>query len=174
MKNTNKLIFTLSMIFTTNICLAEIYQWTDEDNNVYFSDTPPVSNEYLIVYSSLESEKIYGWKNDNGKSEYSDKQPINISGDQITELVFDTSTEYPKDNEQYSIINQAKRMSEYTSQLIKTREDKEFARQEQYRIAQQQEIMRMEEHLRKYGYGPKPYYYPYSNSMNRYSSQYIY
>lgn len=162
----NSLFTTFVTFLTMGVCqnvLAEnIYQWTDEDGNIYFSDVSPDNSSTMMAYTNSISEKAYQWKDSEGNVHFSDAQPNDAITVEINELEFDQFDENTADAEKYSIVNQADRMRNYRLQLIEEREDRERAKLEQYRIAQEQEILRMEEQLRKQGYGPKPYYYPYN------------
>ena len=43
--------FALSLAATSTLFASEIYKWTDEEGNVYFSDRPTVGAEHLAIRS---------------------------------------------------------------------------------------------------------------------------
>ncbi len=43
--------FALSLAATSTLFASEIYKWTDEEGNVYFSDHPTVGAEHLAILS---------------------------------------------------------------------------------------------------------------------------
>lgn len=123
-------------LFTSqNGLSATIYQWTDEEGIVHFSDAPPKGNESL----------------------------------EIQEMEYITFANENADPDEYSIINQLERMTEWRRQTEDERMARKQMQLEETRLAQERNSYRLNAGLNTQVYYPATYYYPYQGHFGGYN-----
>jgi hypothetical protein len=137
------LILATILFASQNALTATVYQWTDDEGIVHFSDTPPKGNESL----------------------------------EIQEMEFVTYVQNDADNDEYSIMNQLERMSEWRRQTADERMARKQLHLEEKRLAQESHANRYNNNLPTRTTYSQPVYYPYSgyfggfNSFNRFNQR---
>ena len=119
------LTLAAALLASQNALPATVYQWTDEEGIVHFSDKPPKSNENLDIQ---EMEYLTNTRNDAGSDEY-------------------------------SIMNQLERMSEWRRQTEDERMARKQLQLEEKRLAQEQHANRYNNLPSRTTYS-QPLYYP--------------
>ena len=157
-----------------NVMAGNIFQWSDEEGSVHFSNVPPKDTSIVIAYKNSTADKTYQWTDEEGGIHFSDMPPVNALTTGLREITIDHFDNNAIDLQQYSIVNQVERMAERRK---KNEEDKllrKRLKQEEYRMAQELEIIRLNEQIRIQGYGPRPDYYPYSQQYTYHKPQHTY
>lgn len=158
------LLLPLMLGISKNVIAGKVYQWIDEEGSVHFSDVQEDDTSTVIAYKSSVNGQAYQWTDEEGGVQFSDVPPVNTPAIGIREIKIDKFNDNTIDQEQYSIVNQAERMAERRRQVEDERLTRKRLKFEEYRIAQELKIIRLNERFMKQGYGPRPYYYPYSES----------
>ena len=173
-RNTSVLFFMLSLTFwiNQNAIAENIYQWTDDDDVIYFSHSPPENISTKLAYKEASGETAYQWKDEQGNIHFSDAPPSAASNIKLTEIKLEPFDNGNIEPEKYSIIKQMERMTESRKQLEEERLARKKAKLEEEKTVQEMEILRQNEFFRKHGYGPRPYYYPYSRRNDYYGPGY--
>lgn len=155
-------LFILFLIFWTNqnAAAGKIYQWRDAEGVMHFSSVPPEATSTKMAYKDTDEETVYQWKDEQGHMHYSDIPPAEVSMAAMREIHLEPFDDGNIDREKFSIINQAEQMSEQRKQREKERLAGKRAKLEKEKLAREMEMLRLDEFIRKHGYGPRPYYYP--------------
>ena len=158
------LILFLTLSTSEYARAGNVYKWTDIEGSVHFSDVSPHNTSTIIAYKETTGDKAYQWTDKEGGVHFSDVPPVNTPTIKIHEIKIDSFDDNTIDAKKYSIVNQVERMAAHRRQLEEARLVRERTRLEEYRMAQELEILRLNELIRTQGYGPRPYYYPYAQS----------
>ena len=156
-----------------NVIAGNIFQWSDDEGNIHFSNVPPKDTSIVIAYKNSTADKTYQWTDEEGGLHFSDIPPVGALAIGLREKTIDHFDNNSIDPQQYSIVNQVDRMAERRKQIEEERHSKKRLKQEEYLMTQEMEIIRLNEQIRTRGYGPRPYFYPYSQHTN-YQSRYLY
>jgi len=154
-----------------NVIAAKIFQWSDEEGSVHFSNVLPKVTPTIIAYKSSTAGKTYQWTDEEGGIHFSDIPPVDGLTIEMREIKIDNFDSNTIDPEKYSIVNQVERMAERRKQIEEERLSRKRLKLEKYRMAQEIEIIRLNEQIRTQGYGPRPYYTPYSQQYNYHKPQ---
>ena len=99
--------------------------------------------------------------------------PVGALAIELSEITIDHFDNNTTDPQQYSIVNQVERMAESRKQIEEDKILRKRLKLEEYRIAQEMEIIRLNDQIRIRGYGPRPDYYTYSQQSD-YQRRYLY
>lgn len=157
-----------------NVIAGNIFQWADEEGNIHFSNVPPKDTSIVIAYKNSTADKTYQWTDEEGGLHFSDMPPVNALTIGLREITIDHFDNNTIDPQQYSIVNQDERMAKRRKQIEEETHSKKRLKQEEYLMAQEMEIIRLNEQIRTQGYGPRPYYYPYSQQYNYHNPLHTY
>jgi hypothetical protein len=121
-------MLTMLLLASQDVMATKVFQWTDEEGVVHFSDTPPAGNQ------SPEVEEL-------NFVDYTDEETV---------------------TDEYSIVNQLERMTEWRRQTTEERLAKKKLELEEKRLAQEQErdAYQLNSVSPREYYQPA-YYYPY-------------
>ena len=136
---TTCLMLAAALFASQNAMAAKIYQWTDEEGIVHFSDTPPNGNNAL----------------------------------EIQEMEYATYAMEDSDPDEYSIINQLERMTEWRRQSEEERLARKQLQLEEQRLAQERNSYRYNAGVSTQAYYPSTYYYPYTGQFGGYNKWHI-
>lgn len=128
------LTLAAALLAGQNVMAAKIYQWTDEEGTVHFSDTPP--------------------KGDASR--------------EIQEMEYPAYAASETGNDEYSILNQLERMTEWRRQTEDERMARKQLQLEEKRLVQEQHANRYH-NLPASTYTRPIYYYPYSGYFSGFS-----
>jgi len=162
------IILSLTLLASQNAVAAKVFQWTDEDDGVHFSNVHPEDTSTKIAYRNASAGKIYKWTDEEGGVHFSDVPPEKTSAIDMREINIDSFDDNNADPEKYSIINQADRMAERRRQITEERLTRKRLQLEERQMAQELEMIRQTELIGAQGYGPRSYSYAYPqyNSYN--------
>ena len=62
---TKYILYCSSLVLTSSLCFAEIYQWRDQDGNLHFGDKPPIevqTNKVNLKINSYDNVEIIDGK----------------------------------------------------------------------------------------------------------------
>lgn len=129
------LTLAAALLASQNALSATVYQWTDEEGIVHFSDVPPKGNEPL----------------------------------EIQEMEYVTYARSDAGNDEYSIMNQLERMSEWRRQTEDERMARKQLQLEEKRLAQDSHTNRYNNNLPSRTTYSQPVYYPYGGYFGGYN-----
>lgn len=157
-------VFTSLIIFgaSQSVIAEQVYQWLDEEGVVNFSDIASEETMAMVTYESPILKTAYQWKDGEGNIHFADIAPSDISISELREVKTGGFDINDAKQEEYSIIKQAERMAALRKQIEDERLEMKRKKLEERQIAQELEVIRLNEQIRTQGYGPRPYYYPYS------------
>jgi len=168
------IILSLTLLVSQNAVAAKVFQWTDEDDSVHFSNVHPEDTSTKIAYRNASAGKIYKWTDKEGSVHFSDVPPEKTSVIDMLEINFDSFDDNNADPEKYSIINQADRMAERRRQVTEERLARRRLKLEERQTAQELEMIRQNELYNTQGYGPRSYSYAYPQYNSNYYRGYGY
>ena len=112
----------------------------------------------MLVSFSTFAKEVYQWVDKNGKSHFSDSPPPESYNAKT--ITLETIPPAPDDSDnEYSIINQAKRMQE-SRDAIDARKQAALDREAQRKKMQPQQPVIIQNYSSRGGGGYYPYYYP--------------
>ena len=155
------LILSLTFLVNQQVAATKIYQWTDEEGGVHFSDVLPKDTSAILAIENDMAAKAYQWTDKEGDIHFSDMPPEGANTIEISEINIDSFDDNSVDPEKYSIINQADRMAERRRQTTEERLAKKRLQLEEKRLAIELEQSRLNEILNAQAYEPRSYVYAY-------------
>lgn len=132
------LMLGMVLLVSQDAMAAKIYQWTDEEGVVHFSDVPPSDN------ASIE----------------------------IQEINFVNYAANESNPDEYSIVNQLERMSEWRRRTEEERLARKQLQLEEKRLAQEMNSYRLIDPPSTRVYYPSVYYYPNPGYFSGYGNGY--
>jgi len=123
----------------------------------------------LLVNQDAMAAKIYQWTDEEGVVHFSDVSPGDNTTIEIQEINFISYATKDIDQDEYSIVNQLERMTEWRRQTEEERLARKQLQLEEQRLAQESNSYNLIDSTDTRAYYPSAYYYSYPGYFGGYN-----
>lgn len=123
----------------------------------------------LFAWQDAVATTVYQWTDEEGMVHFSDVPPADVDKLDTREIDFAEYAEYDAADDEYSVINQLERMTEWRRQISEERMARKQLQLEEQRMAEEQNNYRFNTASRSVVYPSTSHIFPYSPHAGHFS-----
>lgn len=138
-------------------------------NNLFLKILSVLLSLTLFAWQHAGATTVYQWTDEEGVVHFSDVPPLDVDSRETQEIDFVDYVDNRETADEYSIINQLERMTEWRKQLSEERMAKKQLQLEEQRLAEERQSYRYNPGTTSAVYPSSSYIYPYAGYTGGFS-----